>query len=385
MSPRWLQLWYPRSSASISSWRFWIVWQFRCIWTIQSTWARVFRLFLARCSMVCKAWSAHAQRLLFRRVILSAKTTGDRFRPLPSFLAAIDPATEHGHWLAGCVVSLLLTHRGIPITSEPTWLAAALLRTRNLRHLSAPTLFLKFDMETLARLRESGPRITSLCIRQDYQDYSTKHRHITQQIVACFPSVRILEIAGFRPVLHPFDPPLKLALVAFKFSSWARESAGPYLASLLDPHPEEGTALQDLWHWSDGAVTDILKAHGTHLRSLSVKALQPTPTSLAVACPHLERFEIQCFPDASMLALIHRSITTLVIRNMPPGPADVDALVQALETFPCLKTLMWQSYSPALNEVCEMRGIQVRVLVRNKAPRDDNEVQLELRQKYIRI
>ncbi|KAJ7670917.1 hypothetical protein DFH06DRAFT_1293800 [Mycena polygramma] len=91
------------------------------------------------------------------------------------------------------------------------------------------------------------------------------------------------------------------------------------------------------------AVTDILEAHGTHLRSLSVKALQPTPTSLAVACPHLERFEIQCFPDASMLALIPRSITTLVIRNMPPSPADVDSLVQALETFPCLKTLMWQS------------------------------------------
>ncbi|KAJ6460491.1 hypothetical protein C8R47DRAFT_124395 [Mycena vitilis] len=132
---------------------------------------------LAACSTVCKGWSTHAQRLLFRRVILPANLStvsrisegrlGTSFLP---FWLPQTPGTECGRWLAECVVSLTMRHTGRSLTSEPTWLATALLHTPNLRHLDVTTIFFvfQFDADALVRLRELRPRITALCILQDF-------------------------------------------------------------------------------------------------------------------------------------------------------------------------------------------------------------------------
>ncbi|KAJ7616158.1 hypothetical protein DFH06DRAFT_110839 [Mycena polygramma] len=346
---------------------------------------------LAACSTVCKGWSAHAQRLLFRRVILPANIyrephlRGTTRNLVPSFLAATDPATERGRWLAESVVSLTMRHTGRSLTSEPTWLATALLRTPNLRHLDVTTIF--FDADALLRLREFGPRITSLCILQDFSPAAILRAPPLSEIVASFPSIRILELTGgFRPLLTPFEPPLNLPLVSFKFYTAGPEDIGPYLDSLLDPNPEEENALQVLSHRSNLTLGETLTAHGSHLRSLSVKTLDSADAVHIAACTWLERFGMRSFPEAQILTDIPRSIVSLAIAGMPRSAADARALAEALNTFPRLKTLSWSNSSrheSVLAKACRRCRIDLRRSENEII--DDDEIELELRQKYIRI
>jgi hypothetical protein len=253
-----------------------------------------------------------------------------------------------------------------------------LLRTPNLRHLDVTTVSCNFDSETLARLRDSGPRIASLCILQDFTPSSAHNTRITHQLVAAFPSIRILEIiASLSLSLPPFDPPPNLSLVYFKIHTSVVRDVGPCLASLLNPNPEDGAPLQVLFHRSNSAsaLGDVLNMHGAHLRSLSVKSLDPEEASVALACPQLERFELQCFPDAATLALIPRSITALAVRGQPEhGQQDINRLEEAFETFPHLKTFTWSSYrlpelSVAFERVCRERGIELRTSAKDSVVR----------------
>ncbi|KAJ7668759.1 hypothetical protein DFH06DRAFT_1126200 [Mycena polygramma] len=334
---------------------------------------------LATCSTICEGWSVHAQRLLFRRVVLPAnlpyaasrRHNSERLNLVPSFLSAIDPATEHGRWLAESVVSLTMRHTGRTLTSEPTWLATAMSRTPNLRHLDVTAAF--FNSRTLV---------------QDFSRFILEDQ--IMQIVACFPSICILQIGGLSPALFPFDTPLNLSLVSCKYHvGSARDiGPGPYLASLLNPNPELDAALQVLSATGTDLVLEhVLKAYGTHLRSLTVKT--PPQDSLAATCPHLERFALGRFPKTETLALVPHWITVLAIRGMPATPAEVDEFAQALELFPRLKTLAWSlclaTYPPlsTVASVCQRRGIELCLSAKEEIGEDPFE--LELRRKYIRI
>ncbi|KAJ7110825.1 hypothetical protein C8R43DRAFT_1041950 [Mycena crocata] len=358
---------------------------------------------LAICSTVCKAWSAHAQRLLFRRVMIPHNIYSEPHRratmqsSLPSFLAAIDPATERGRWLAESVLSFTLRHTGRELTADATGLATALLRMPNLRHLDVTTISCDFAPETFARLREYGPRITSLCILQDFSPFEAQHTRNMHHLVAAFPSIKLLEItSNLSPSLEPFDPPPRLALEAVKFNTTLVRDIGPCLASLLDLESEierddsEGR-LQVLWHKSKGGhpsvLADVLSEHGGHLRSLAVRTLDADTASESLAlCTRLERFEFGRFPDRATLALVPRTIRALTVCG-PEGSVgnngalignnaalDADGLAQQLSTFPQLKVLTWSSCPqpsmssspqpamfPSLQWTCTKLGITLRL------------------------
>ncbi|KAJ7687838.1 hypothetical protein B0H17DRAFT_1069418 [Mycena rosella] len=352
---------------------------------------------LAACSTVCKAWSTHAQRLLFRRVILPHNIYREPHlratsrNSLPSFLAAIDPVTERGRWLAESVISLTVRHTGRAPTSDPTALATALLRTPNLRHLDVTTISCDFDSDSLARLRESGPRITSLCILQDFSPFEAQHTRIMHQLVGAFPTIRLLEItADLTSALPPFDPPLRLALAAVKFNTAFVPDIAPCLASLVDPDSE--AHLEFLWHKSKtrpSALEEVLSAHGANLRALSLKTVDAGQATELAHCTQLERFELGRFPDGATLALIPRSVTALVIAGAP-APGELDGLVEQLASFPALKTLTWSSCQDpslfrSLVTICTERGIFLRAAAAAAELTDDNAVEMELRRRYIRI
>ncbi|KAJ7458833.1 hypothetical protein B0H11DRAFT_2061192 [Mycena galericulata] len=363
---------------------------------------------LAACSSVCKPWSSHAQKLLFRRVIIpnniyrEPHRRGTTRNTLPSFLAAIDPGTERGRHLASSVLCLTLRHTGRDPTADPTGLATALLRTPNLRHLDVTTILCNFDPETLVQLRESGPRITSLCILQDFsalQEEDTRRMH---QLVAAFPSIRLLEISSsFGMELAPFDPPLALSLVSVKFDTPFVQDIAPCLASLLRPPSEdqehESEPLQLLSHKSHigypSALSTVLQAHGSHLRSLTIRTLDvasATDHSSVPAlrhCTRLERFELGVFPEASTLAFLPRTLHTLSISGLPnhDNAPPVGPFIYALSTFPHLRTLTWLfcPAPPALVRLCASRGVELRASLFEMA--DDNAVEMELINKYVRI
>ncbi|KAJ7040595.1 hypothetical protein C8F04DRAFT_1311119 [Mycena alexandri] len=280
---------------------------------------------LATCSAVCKAWSPHAQRLLFRRVVLPNNIYQEPFRRgstrnnLPSFLDAIDPETERGRWLAESVIGLTLRHTGRTRTLDSAALATALLRTPNLRHLDTTTICCDFDSETLARLRESGPLITSLCILQDIALGPEQHKRTMHQLVASFPSIRLLEITSdLNSLLPPFNPLPNLSLVCVKFNTTMVQDVGPCLTSLMNSAAEP---LQVLWHKSLGShpsqLGTVLRTHGERLRSLSVKTLEPEQLVHLALCARLERFEVGRFPDAATFASIPRMITHLMCPTNP--------------------------------------------------------------------
>lgn len=83
----------------------------------------------------------------------------------------------------------------------------------------------------------------------------------SSQLVASFPSIRLLEITSdLNKSLLPFDPAPNLSLVAVKFNTTLVEDVGPCLASLMKPGDEQ---LQMLWHKSKGghpsALGDVLR------------------------------------------------------------------------------------------------------------------------------
>ncbi|KAK7028598.1 hypothetical protein R3P38DRAFT_2937381 [Favolaschia claudopus] len=351
---------------------------------------------LTACSLVCKEWSPHAQRLLFRRVILPNNiyshphSRGGAQNPLPSFLVAIDTDTERGRWLAESVLSFTLRHTGRSLTADSPALATALLRMPNLRHLDVTTIFCDFDSETLLRLRTSGPRLTSLAITQDFSPSVGQHTRIMHRLVSLFPTLKILEITSeLKSELAPFDPPPNLALECAKFNTAIAADISLCLASLLDPKAE--TPLQVLWHKSKAghpSVLDgILATHGKHLRSIAFKSLDSEVCPPLHQCSILERFEYGRYPSADILAALPNTITALGISGFPEPVSRIDSLEAALLRLPRLRILTWSlclaPFDFFVDQMCRRLGIQLRASATEVM--DDNAVELELRRKYIRI
>ncbi|KAJ7214259.1 hypothetical protein B0H12DRAFT_1155541 [Mycena haematopus] len=309
------------------------------------------------------AWSSHAQRLLFRRVILPSNVyrnplgRGAAPNSLPSFLAAIDPGTERGRWLSESVVSLTLRHTGRTRTADSAALATALLRTPNLRHLDVTTIFCNFDTETVARLREFGPRLASLSVLQDSPPLRAPHAHHApaSRPLPVHQATRITSNLNFD--LAPFDPPPNLSLVCAKFNTTLAVDIGPCLTSLLNPEADTP---------SRSSEPHFARARA-HLRSIALRTIDPVESSaVALAeCRVLERFELGRFPDAATIALIPRSIRALAICGEPENGEGDSALLRELEKY------------------CQLRGIQLRASAVEM--HDENAVEIELKKKYIRI
>ncbi|KAJ7609488.1 hypothetical protein FB45DRAFT_944560 [Roridomyces roridus] len=397
---------------------------------------------LSACSQVCRVWSSQSQRLLFRRVIIPHNIhrlpylRGTSRNALPSFLDAIDPTTERGRHLGSCVLSFTLRHTGRDadvVVTYPVWLATALLRTPNLRHLNVTTLLCDFTQEALEDIRKRGPKITSLCILQDFSPAVVQHRRIMHQLVAAFPTIRLLEVtANLSPTLTPFDPPVSLALVSVKFNAMLATDFGPCLASLMQKPTEEGEVdsppkhsegLQLISHTSTRdsrpTLSAILNQHASSLRSLSLKTVAlDSPESQAALrnCTRLERLELGTLPSSSSTSIaaslfaLPPTLTTLLIggpRAAPPDPLAVEALTRHIQmdsALPKLRTLSWHvsgsSPTQELIEVCRGRGVELNVRTGPGVNVDvglldggrdggdlieENAVEVELRRKYLRI
>ncbi|KAJ7609537.1 hypothetical protein FB45DRAFT_368546 [Roridomyces roridus] len=398
---------------------------------------------LSACSQVCRAWSPHSQRLLFQRLILphnihrSPYLRGTSRNALPSFLDAIDPTTERGRHLGSCVLSFTLRHTGRDadvVVTYPVWLATALLRTPNLRHLNVTTLLCDFNQDALEDIRERGPKITSLCILQDFSPAVVQHRRIMHQLVAAFPTIRLLEVtANLSPTLTPFDPPVNLALVSVKFNAMLATDFGPCLASLMqkptkesevDSPPKHSEGLQLISHTSTRdslpTLSAILTQHAPSLRSLSLKTLaldSPESQDALRNCTRLERLELGVLPSpsssssiAASLSALPQTLTTLLIggpRAAPPDSLAVEALTRYIQmdsALPKLRTLSWHvsgsSPTQELIEVCRARGVELNVRTGPGVNVDaglldggrdggdlieENAVEVELRRRYLRI
>lgn len=392
---------------------------------------------LATCSLVCHAWSGHSQRLLFRRVriegpfvVRSSQTQQGslmaRFSQtrMASFLSAIDPATQKGRSLAASVQSLRFRPRhlfGHLASDAAHQLATALLRAHNLRELDVPITACAFDETIFSDLMSAMPRITVLFINLGSLislnpavifDSDTAMNRLCALMQTC----RLLRISSYntgRIPTFPLGP--ALPLLSADIDAGQVHDPFPCLAS-LNPGNDPNETLQILrlrGTPTPASWRNILTAYGLHLRSLSVKSLpiDPNAPSDLLGCTRLERFEIGTFPSAKDLSAIPRTIKALSIQGgydiMASGMhfLALDPLLQAVETFPYLKSITWILFKGhpqfhVLEEKCKSRDIAIRtaeiVYVRshlisfsrysqchNLPQLNDDDIELELRWQYL--
>ncbi|KAJ6617715.1 hypothetical protein B0H10DRAFT_2032630 [Mycena sp. CBHHK59/15] len=355
---------------------------------------------LASCSLVCKHWSAHSQRLLFRRVSIPAPGIIFYLRPIPeivrfpsrinrmvSFAAAITADTEKARWLRENVLSIIL--RPFP-SSTAHDLAALLMNLPNLRELDITGTSCVFNDAELAQFRESGPRITSLIIDSDFSGpipmMGMPAWPCILEFIAVIPTLRMLEITSNNVLQLPlFDLPRGLGLLSVKLNSSRVLDASACVASLLKDEPNHLQIFYQTKSAEQVDLREILRVHGDHLRSLAVQWGPRDPDVLSL-CTRLERFEIATFPSNELLDAIPRTIKALAIQGAPwdpPNsasnrhprvplgpPASIEHFIEQLDTFPVLKIFTWlgSSNSPrlaTLKEYCESRNIELRVPPKN--------------------
>ncbi|KAJ7664567.1 hypothetical protein DFH06DRAFT_1188067 [Mycena polygramma] len=375
---------------------------------------------LLSCSLVCKSWSTHSQRLLFRRVSIVIQLKG-RVGPhgtvivsrivdkTNSFLETIARDTEKSRWLAQNVLSLRLRPSS---STRPTAILSMLTNLPNLRELDLLCILCRFSDIELARLRDSRLGIRSLRINADHSGPISSVDPPPWQdvikLIATLPALRALDITANTFQIIPMMPgtilqPLGLGLVSFKFNSkWVADTS-TFLASLTAGRTD-GDHVQLYGHTLSATPADlhgVLTAHGPHLRSL-VAPGKLKDTQVLSLCTLLERFECETIPSDELVAAIPRTITVLAVTNTTPDPVASSAsyrpplreilsatyLTQQLDTFPKLRSFTWIGSTThpdflALQERCGGLGIELRSRGINSF--SDDETQFALRRELLQI
>ncbi|KAG1813961.1 uncharacterized protein BJ212DRAFT_1364751 [Suillus subaureus] len=238
---------------------------------------------LSKCTLVCKAWSLHAQKLLFRRVRLRSHSA------FASFTHAVNRSSPRGQILGDAVIQMhAVLDYNQPGCLDQSSLTVAVANCPNLYELDlaqygcvapgkdvvgspaqermrrpAPS----FDEHSLALL-SAGPRITAL----NFSNWSENNQSVLQ-LLEVWPSLKSLSITGTSPVLSPdvTYPPFPCALEELRLNC-QREPAKEFLGWLLHRSAEEKSLrVIDLERQPSPELLDFLvEKHGETLHSLAV-------------------------------------------------------------------------------------------------------------------
>ncbi|KAJ7794084.1 hypothetical protein B0H14DRAFT_132404 [Mycena olivaceomarginata] len=381
------------------------------------------RTALLSCSLVCKRWSAYAQRLLFRRVVINDLWsriflgTPIFTRPITriiSFSETITADTDKSRWLRGNVVSISL--RPHP-SARPNEILEILTKLPNLRELDILGVACMFSDGELSRLREWGPSIRSLRVNADHAGPLTSLGPqvwpAVIKLIAAIPAIRMLEITASTLPMPGVIPPLGLDLLLFKSCSKQAANLGPFLATLVGGRTradDDGLQLFQTQSRTPADLHDILSAHSSHLRSLVVRGELKDPRVLDL-CTHLERFECDTLPADELVAAIPRTINALGVAYPTPEPnkylrslrpsgmptmstaspyISVAHLTEELGTFPHLRVLTWMGSTAhpgfiELQERCSGLGVEMRSQATASFYLSDDYIEFSLRRRLLQF
>ncbi|RDB29613.1 hypothetical protein Hypma_016112 [Hypsizygus marmoreus] len=272
---------------------------------------------LKQCSLVCRAWSGPAQKLLFSHVTLRTETACDSFRD------AVDRSTARGRGLGDAVTRLrVVMDHNQPFGITQHSFGDAVTLCPNLYELNlalygcaapgedvvgvpdvsrmrrpAPS----FDETTLTLLR-SGPKISAL----QFSNWSENQYSITQ-LLDVWPSLKSLAISGTppqppSPVLEPFACSLEELRMNFQtppsleFVSWLLHNSSETLR-VLEFEREPSTQL----------LEHLINEHHSTLVSLSLPSCPSSDLAAAVQkCRQLKDLRVE-----------HQSVTPKLFRDLP--------------------------------------------------------------------
>ncbi|KAK0466258.1 uncharacterized protein EV420DRAFT_1710288 [Desarmillaria tabescens] len=316
---------------------------------------------LKACSLVCREWSAAAQRLLFHNVTLRTQSA------CLSFQSAVDPITEQGRMLGEAVVRMrvILDHNQ-PFGIAEQSFAQAVVLCPNLFELnlalygsvspgkdiigSPDSLRMRrpapsFDESTLSLLR-CGPSISAL----QFSNWS-ENSHSISQLLSVWPSLKSLALSGNAPEL-PSD-----TLSPFPyFMDWLlHHSVGSLRVLGIAQEP----SMQLLEYFVD--------TYGNTLESVSLPVCwQDTARSLH-RCPHLRQISVE---RPLVSPLLFKKVSER-LEHIAFGLNKMTALQSVIETVKTQKSLkavtvhLWGGEQhplfPSLQMACAYRGLELRI------------------------
>ncbi|KAH9486458.1 hypothetical protein JR316_0000523 [Psilocybe cubensis] len=334
---------------------------------------------LRACSLVCRAWSTPAQRILFSQVSLRSQ------RSYQLFMSAVDRSTPHGAILGDAVkrLSVVLDHNQ-PLGLHPHSFALAVNACPKLAELDislygcaepgqdivgspdvsrlrrpAPS----FDEQTLSLLK-AGPRIDHL----HFDNWSENQQSIFQ-LLEIWPSLQFLSIGGTSPKhLQSSPPPFPCSLRGLRLNFQTTPSVD-FLKWLL--HNSTGS-LRTLHFQRDPSVEALeylVNAHGSSLKSMSLPAFgSPELPNLVSKCNGLVelRTENPLLPP-SLYKCFPRQVEHLAFGLDRDTPLNF--VIDVIKTNESLKTIdvqQWESgrshsLLPSLKMACVYQGIELKI------------------------
>jgi hypothetical protein len=334
---------------------------------------------LLACSLVCKTWSAAAQRLLFSQVTLRSQSS------FQLFINAVDRATPHGKMLGDAVKELrvVLDHNQ-PSSLHHHSFALAVTFCPNLVHLAISLygcaepgrdvvgepdvsrlrrLAPSFDDRTIALLR-SGPKIDCL----HFNNWSENQESIFQ-LLDVYPSLEYLSIGGTTPLqpqgtLLPFPCALKGLSLNFQisppieFMRWLLHNSGNSLRALeCDRDPCVDT------------LDYLMKTFGPQLESISMPGLlSPEYSVMMSRCSQLRHLRTE---NPSLPAMFYKYLplslehVSFSLDHDTPLSAVID-LVMTHDAIRRVKVFLWNGgrnhplLSP-LRIACTYRGVDLTI------------------------
>ncbi|SJL15700.1 uncharacterized protein ARMOST_19204 [Armillaria ostoyae] len=332
---------------------------------------------LKACSLVCREWSAAAQKLLFHNVTLRTQSA------CLSFQSAVDPITEQGRILGEAVVRMrvILDHNQ-PFGITEQSFAQAFVLCPNLFELnlalygsvspgrdiigSPDSLRMRrpapsFDESTLSLL-QCGPAISAL----QFSNWS-ENSHSVSQLLSVWPSLKSLVLSGNAPEL-PSDelPPFPCALHEFHMNFQAFPSLD-FMDWLLHHSIGSLRVLGMAQEPSMQLLDYFVDTHGNTLESVSLPVCwQDTARSLH-RCPRLRQISVE---RPLVSPLLFKKVSER-LEHIAFGLNKMTALqsvIEAVKTQKSLKAVtvhLWGGEQhplfPSLQMACAYRGLELRI------------------------
>ncbi|KAJ7070711.1 hypothetical protein C8F01DRAFT_1107444 [Mycena amicta] len=324
---------------------------------------------LKNCSLVCRAWSYTAQKLLFRDVALSSQAACN------AFLAAVDPSTPRGAMLANAVLRMkVVVDHNDPscvsreafadvVTSCPNLCAMDVALYGRSDEVGGSSGAPSFDESTLNRLR-NGPA----CIRSLHFNNSSDSDASFFQLLDIWPSLNSLAVSGTPPKLPTSLPPFRGVLEELRVNCQSPLSLD-FVKWVLGNSSERLRTLEFEREQPNEVVDYLVEAHGATLRSLALPACTTHDMAQAVRkCVALEELRIE-----------HPWITPVLYKPFPSqlrriaiaidqdtGLQPVLDVVRNEEALKAVTLQVWDSGDrntqlPFVKLACAFRGIDLKM------------------------
>ena len=324
---------------------------------------------LSSIALLCRSWSASAQRLLFKRVLIRY------VRDYNSFLEATNLATHRGSTLGSYVrvLEVLAGDKAGSTTITDTDLVTLISHTPRLYELVLSVVNIhQLSEESVRRLRglaTRSPRYTSsmqgsapMRVRSLALVSCGVQSPILYQLLSIWPTIEFLYIG-----VEIAAPPPKWNAEFKLYELTLMRTPRPYVMSWLLSSSMDTLRIASFRDAPGRDHDQLLEQLGLHLRSLRLMNYSLRAAAVIRRCPNLEEFVLIQLSTLIKLTDLPPTVEHLSCRNLPGEDQALDNVIDILGGLPKLRTITcniqakmdWRFQT--LASICSSREIELRL------------------------